>query len=157
MSKESIDVFLSYSYRDRVLVDQLEAHLTALKWRGEIRTWSDRQIEVGAEWGKEIKAHLDSADIIILLVSPDYLASDFSFEEAERALERHKTGEARVIPVLLRPVDFMSTPLAELQASPEDRKPISLWENKDKAFLSVVKDIRKTVEELSLQASANDS
>jgi hypothetical protein len=157
MRREGIDVFLSYSHRDRALVDQLEAHLTALRWRGEIRTWSDRQIEIGEDWGKEIKSHLDSADIIILLVSPDFLASQGSSEEAERALERHKTGEAVVIPVLLRPVDFASTPFATLQASPKGLIPITHWGNMDEAFVSVVKDIRKAAEKLSLRAAANGS
>jgi TIR domain len=157
MRKEGIDIFLSYSHRDRALVDQLEAHLTALKWRGEIRAWSDRQIELGAEVEKEIKSHLDSADIILLLISPDFLASNYSWEEAQRALKRHKTGEAKVIPVLLRPVVLESTPFAEIQVSPKDLVPITLWENRDEAFLSVIKDIRNTVEELSLQAAANES
>jgi len=157
MYKEGIKVFLSYSSKDQALVDQFTAHLTALKWQGVIQSWNDHQIEAGADWQKAITSYLDSADIILLLLSADFLASEYSLDEAHRALERNESGQARVIPVLLRPVDFSATPFAKLQAVPRDGKPITLWEDKDAAFLSVARDIRKVAGELKAQATVNDA
>jgi TIR domain len=157
MKNEGIKVFFSYSRKDETLRTEFAAHLTALKWRGVIQDWSDRPIEAGSDWQKAIISHLDSADIILFLLSSDFLASDYSFEEAQRALARHKTGQARLIPVLLRPVDLKSTPFQDMTVSPKDLVPITSWENKDEAFLSVIRDIRKVAEELSLQAAANES
>jgi hypothetical protein len=157
MKNEGIKVFFSYSRKDEALRNELAAHLTALKWRGVIQDWSDRPIEAGSDWQKAIISHLDSADIILFLLSLDFLASDYSFEEAQRAITRHKTGQARLIPVLLRPVDLKLTPFNDLQVSPKGLIPITHWDNKDEAFLSVMKDIRKVAEELSLQAAANES
>jgi len=156
--KEGIKVFLSYARKDAVLRDELVAHLTALKWRGVIQDWNDEQIEAGTDWDKAIASHMDSADIILLLLSADFLASDYSWDEAQRALKRHESGQARVIPVLLRPVAHLSdTPFANLQFSPSGGKPITRWEDKDAAFLSVARDIRKAAGELTALAAANDA
>jgi TIR domain len=154
MYKEGIKVFLSYSSKDQALVDQFTAHLTALKWRGVIQSWNDHQIEAGTDWAGAITSYLDSADIILLLLSSDFLASEYSLDEAHRALNRKESGQAQVIPVLLRPVDFSATPfsISNLQASPSGGKPITLWEDKDAAFLSVARDIRKVAEELKARA-----
>lgn len=153
MYKEGIKVFLSYSSKDQTLVDQFTAHLTALKWQGVIQSWNDHQIEAGAEWEKAIASYLDSADIILLLLSSDFLASEYSLDEAHRALRRNESGQARVIPVLLRPIDFSATPFAKLQAAPSSGKPITLWENRDEAFVVVIRDILKAVKELKAQAT----
>jgi hypothetical protein len=150
--KEGIEVFLSYSSKDQALVDQFTAHLTALKWRGIIQVWHDHQIEAGTDWSKAITSYLDSADIILLLLSSDFLASEYSLDEAHRALRRYESGQARVIPVLLRPVDFLATPFSNLQVAPIGGKPVALWEDKDAAFLSVVREIRKAAEELKARA-----
>jgi hypothetical protein len=155
--REGIKVFLSYSHKDTVLRDELTAHLTALKWRGVIQDWNDDQIEAGTNWDKAIASYLDSADIILLLLSADFLASQHSWDEAERVLKRHESGQARVILVLLRPVDLSATPFAKLQFSPSGGKPITFWEDKDEAFLSVARDIRKVARELSAQAATNDA
>lgn len=155
--REGIKVFLSYSRKDEILRDELAAHLTALKLRGVIQNWNDAQVEAGTEWDKAIASYLDSADIILLLLSPDFLASEYSLEEAQRALKRSESGQVCVIPVILRPVDFLATPFAKLQFSPNDGKPITLWEDKDEAFLSVARDIRKAAKELLAQAATNDA
>ncbi len=155
--KEGIKVFLSYSRKDAALRDELAAHLTALKWQGIFHDWNDEQIETGTDWTKAIASYLDSADIILLLLSPDFLASEHSWDEARRALKRHELGQAQVIPILLRPIDFLATPFAKLQFSPSDGKPITLWEDKDEAFLSVARDIRKAARALTAQAAAKDA
>lgn len=143
---KSIEVFFSYSHSDESYRQQLIKHLSVMKRSGEINGWSDRDINVGEEWKEKINDKLNSAKVIILLISPDFLASDYCYEiEMRRALERHKSGEARVIPIILRPCDWQATPLGDLQALPTDGKPIELWDSKDSAFNEVTQGIRKAI------------
>jgi TIR domain len=121
-----------------------------LKRLGRITEWYDRDIRAGVEWEREIGAQLDSADIVLLLVSSDFMYSDYCYSvEMQRALERHQRREAYVIPILLRPVDWDETPISQLQMLPSDRKPITQWSDRDEAFLEVEKGIRKMVAFLS--------
>ena len=102
-----IEVFFSYSHEDEELRDQLEKHLAILKRQGVITGWHDRKIGAGTEWKDQIDEHLESAQVILLLVSADFLASDYCYDrELKRAMERHEAGEAREIPVILRSVDW---------------------------------------------------
>jgi len=136
-------LFFSYSHEDEALRDRLEVHLAALKREGAISTWHDRRITAGDVLGQRIDENLESADIILLLVSPDFLASDYCHDvEMQRALARHEEGTARVIPVILRPCDWKHSPFAHLLAAPTDGKPITKWANEDEAFLDVVEQIR---------------
>src|SRR5690348_1821092 len=136
-------LFFSYSHIDEALRDRLEVHLAALKREGAISTWHDRRITAGDVLGQRIDENLESADIILLLVSPDFLASDYCHDvEMRHALARHKGGVARVIPVILRPCDWQHSPFAHLLAAPTDGKPITKWANEDEAFLDVVQKIR---------------
>lgn len=156
MNREGVRVFLSYSHKDQALIDQLTAYLAALRLRGVIQFWTDQQIESGTEWSKAIVSYLDSADIILLALSVDFLASEHSSAEVERALKRHEMKQALVIPVLLRPVDLSGTLFAHLQGSPKG-KPITLWEDKDAAFLSVAREIQRAAEAIKAQAAVSDS
>ena len=114
---------------------------------GVIATWYDCMISPGTEWKKEIAEHLESSQIILLLVSPDFVASNFCSEiEMKRAMECHDKNEARVIPVILRPADWEGEDFSKLHALPEGRRPIALWANEDEAFVSVVRGIRVAVE-----------
>ena len=123
--------------------------MSILKRNGVISGWHDRKITGGREWQGEIDEHLNSAQIILLLVSPDFLASDYCWDvEVKRAMERHEAGEARVIPVILRAVDFRGAPFHKVQGFPEDQKPITSWPNRDEAFQDVATGIRKVVGEL---------
>jgi predicted Zn-ribbon and HTH transcriptional regulator len=136
-------LFFSYSHRDETLRDELEIHLAMLKRQGAITTWHDRRIGAGKEFDNEISHYLDKADIILLLVSPDFLASDYCYDvEMARALERHRSGDARVIPVILRPCDWQSAPFGKLLAAPKDGKPVIKYPSQDDAFLEVVSAIR---------------
>ena len=97
-----VNIFISYSHRDEELRDELEIHLKLLNRQGVIRTWYDREISAGEEIDSRISTELEKADIILLLVSPYFLASDYCYEvEMQRAMERHREGSARVIPVLV--------------------------------------------------------
>lgn len=146
-----LNVFISYAHEDEPLRDELEKHLALLQRRELIATWHDRQVVPGMDWSQEIDHHLNTASLILLLISPDFLASDYCYGiEMERALARHQAGDARVIPIILRPVDWQGqgAPFAVLQCLPHDARPVTSWPNRDEAWLDVVKGIRRAVEEL---------
>ena len=145
-----VEVFYSYAHEDEGLRDELKKHLANLKRQGIITEWYDRDISAGKEWDDEIKKHLDSASVILLLISPDFMNSDYSNDvEVKQAMKRHEAGEARVIPIILRPVDWEGAPFSKLQGLPTDAKAVTLWSNYDEAFLSVVKGIRTALKELT--------
>ncbi|MGB8988216.1 MAG: toll/interleukin-1 receptor domain-containing protein, partial [Candidatus Sulfotelmatobacter sp.] len=129
-------LFFSYSHVDESLRDQLETHLSGLRRQGMISSWHDRRITAGEDFGAAIDSHINTADVILLLVSPDFIASDYCYErEMKRALERHQQGDARVIPIILRPCDWHDLPFGKLLATPKDGRPVTMWPNIDQAFL----------------------
>lgn len=147
-SSRGIEIFVLSSHRDQELRQALETHLALLKREKLVAWWHDEEIEAGADWGVEIRDRLLSADIVLILVSPDLLASDHVWDaEMPQAMARHASGEALVIPVILRPVDWQGTPLAKLQALPEDARPVTSWENVDEAFLDIARGLRAVIEE----------
>ena len=142
-------LFFSYSHVDEALRNQLEVHLAALKRQGLIATWHDRRITTGSPVGPTIDANLDASQVVLLLVSSDFIASDYCYErEMARAMERHEKGEARVIPIILRPCDWRDLPFGQLLAAPRDGKPITTWPNIDEAFLDVEHAIKGALKEL---------
>jgi hypothetical protein len=146
-----ISLFYSYSHEDEALRKKLEAHLSLLQAEGFISGWHDRRIAAGTEWQGAIDNHLDEAGIILLLVSASFLASQYCQDvEVARAMQRHKAGTARVIPVVLRSVDWHTAPFGNLQALPKDGKPVASWKDRDKAFTDIARGIREAV--LSLGA-----
>ena len=148
----ALSIFFSYAHKDEVLRDELEKQLSILRWQGLITEWYDRDIQAGTEWEHEINAHLNTAQIILLLISPDFLASPYcSSIEMTRALERHNAGEARVIPIILRPVEWEGAPFSKLQILPTDAQPVTSWSDRDVALLNVTKGIRKAIEDLNMQ------
>jgi signal transduction histidine kinase len=141
-----VSVFVSYSRRDEGLRGRLAAHLSSLRRDGLIYDWHDRCIEPGTDWAQEIDVHLEQADVILALVSADFLASEYCVGiELSRAIERHDRGEARVIPVILRDSDWQSTVLGRLQALPHQGKPVTSWANQDAALASVARELRYLV------------
>ena len=145
------NLFFSYSHRDEGLRNELEVHLSMLKRQGLIRTWHDRRIVAGKEVHSSISAELENANVILLLVSAHFLASDYCYDkEMARALEKDQEGSARVIPVILNPCDWHSAPFGNLRATPLDGKPVSMYANTDEALTQVAKDIRTAVEEIGL-------
>jgi hypothetical protein len=154
---ESVELFFSYSHKDRALREELERHLSSLKRQGIISVWHDRQITAGSEWAGAIDAHINSARVILLLISADFVSSDYCYDiEMRRALARHTEGAARVIPVLLRDVDWRGTPFSHLQAVPAGGLPVTSWENQDEAFANVARAIREAVGELTAKRPAAD-
>ena len=147
----TIEIFFSYSHKDETLREELGKQLSLLQWQGIITGWHDRKIVAGQEWKDEIDTHLNTARIILLLISPDFMASKYCFGvEVKRAMERHEQGEAMVIPVILRPVYWKGAPFGKLQALPTDAKAVtsSKWHDLDEAFFNVAEGIRMAIENL---------
>ena len=139
-------VFFSYSHADEELRNELEKHLTGLRRQGVITTWHDRRIGPGEELHHHIDEQLTAADIVLLLVSADFLASDYCYGvEMKRAMERHRRSEAHVIPVILRPCDWHGAPFGTLMAVPPDGKPVVKHATLDDGFLEVAKAVRQAV------------
>lgn len=146
----SVEIFCCYARKDQQLLQNLMAHLMPLQRQGHITVWSDTDINAGKEWEMEITEHLNTSQIILLLVSPDFMMSEYIYsKEMKRAIERHEKGEATVIPIILRWVSWQRTPLGELQALPRDGKPVKSWQDEDEAFYNVAEGIRKVVMQLT--------
>lgn len=151
-------VFLSYSHADSAMRDQVEKQLAALKRQGVIAVWHDRCIEPGQDFAQQIDDHINQDEIILLLVSSDFIHSSYCYEiEMQRAMERHEAGEAIVIPVILRACDWTPLVFGKLQAVPEDGKPIKQWADPDEALLQVVQGVRKAASRWQKGAAARPS
>lgn len=137
-------VFISYSHRDEPLRAELDKHFALLKRQGALDVWSDHRIPPGGEVDASISEGLESADVILLLISADFIASDYCFSvEMNRAMERHVSGDCVVVPVILRPCDWQSAPFGRLKAIPTDGRAITKWPSQDEAFEDIVKHVRK--------------
>ncbi len=155
-SASLIELFFSYSHKDQDMRDEMEKYLSVLKRSNRIATWHDRKIGAGSEWGKEIDENLDRADIILLLVSADFLASDYCWGvELKRALQRHESGQALVVPVILRPCDWEDAPFAKFQALPQDARPVSSWPDLAEAFTNITRGIRAAAAGTGSKASGD--
>lgn len=144
-----IRIFFSYAHEDEEFREELEKHLSFLKRSEKIIGWHDRRISGGANWEQEINENIDQAQVILMLLSPDFINSDYCFEtESIRALERHHKKEALVIPIIIRPCLWKQTPFKSIQALPTDGKPISTFENPDEAWLHVAEGLLKVIDGL---------
>lgn len=140
---QAVQVFISYSHKDDQFRQELDVHLSMLKRQGIIDVWHDRRIVAGDEIDQTISNALETADLVLLLVSPDFLNSNYCYQnEMLRAMERHKSNATHVVPIIVRPCDWTDTPFAGLKATPTDAKAITKWPNKDEAYLEVVKEIK---------------
>jgi tetratricopeptide (TPR) repeat protein len=149
-----VKVFYSYAHKDADLRERLKTHVSGLESRGLISEWHDGEISPGTEWNEEILKQLDSADVILLLISSDFINSRYSNKvEVKKAIERHKEGTARVIPVILRPVNWNGLPFSNLQALPSGARPVTTWPNEDEAFLDVANGIETAISELNTLSS----
>ncbi|MDZ8110700.1 MAG: toll/interleukin-1 receptor domain-containing protein [Nostoc sp. DedQUE12a] len=160
MTFERIEIFFSYSHKDESFREQLETHLSMLKRQGLIKFWHDRMITAGDEWKGQIDKNLNTAHIVLLLITANFLASDYCYDiEMKRAMERHELGEACVIPIILTPVEgWMYSPFAKLQVLPKDGKPVTKWNDRDDAFVSVAQGIRRSIELIiGSQTNSNDT
>src|SRR6266568_2996804 len=152
-----INLFYCYAREDKSIRDELERHLTNLKRQYPIETWHDREISPGIKWEREIDSRLNTAHIILLLVSPDFMAPQYCYGvEMKRALERQEAGTARVVPIIVRPVDWEDAPFSTLQVLPKDTLPVTSWPDRDLAYVDVASGIRKVVRERYAYFATNE-
>ncbi len=152
----AVKIFFCYAHEDEKLLKKLKTHLMPMLKQGLLDLWHDRDISAGADWEREISEQISTAQIVLLLVSPDFIASDYCYgNEMQRVLERHERGEVKAIPVILRPIQWQITPLAKLQALPTDAKPIIEWRHHDKGYLDVATGIQKVIEQMTTNSTAS--
>lgn len=145
----AVSVFVSYSHADEGLRKELGKHLSVLERQGIIETWHDRMIGAGTEWEGVIDAHLNDARVILLLISADFIHSQYCYDiEMKRALDRHDERHALVVPIILRAVSLKGTPFAKLQALPKDAKPVVTWADRDSAFVDITDGLRNAIQDL---------
>lgn len=146
---EALQVFVSYSHTDEKLKDAVLKHLKPLERMGLIAEWNDRKLLAGDAWGDEISRKLESADIVLLLVSIDFINSKYCYDiELDKALERDAGGNCRVVPIILRGCLWQYTPFSKLQALPRDGKPAMSWPDLDDALANVAEGIRAMAEDI---------
>ncbi|MDQ2905344.1 MAG: toll/interleukin-1 receptor domain-containing protein [Chloroflexota bacterium] len=147
--QQPITLMYAYAQADAPLRDQLERHLAILRQQGLIRDWSDRQIVPGTDWKQAIETQVRQASLFLVLLSPDFVASDYCFgQEMQEALRRQAAGESLVIPILVHPVDWQRLPFAHLQVLPRSRTPVAQWSDQDEAWAEVVEGISEAIDHL---------
>ncbi|WNZ47471.1 toll/interleukin-1 receptor domain-containing protein [Leptolyngbya boryana CZ1] len=150
MSSLPIDIFISYAASDQESKEELEQYLDKLQQSGLIR-FSSHQIptDVDDEWGEQAHSDLDRFKIVLLLVSSYYISSEYFWDTfLPRIMQEHESSRVRIIPIILRPVDWLSAEFAKLQALPRFGKPIDRWENPSEAFEDVINGIQRVIEDL---------
>jgi len=147
---EPLRIFCSYSSKDERFREELETHLSILKHAGYVDFWTFRRIAPGKDWRREIQTGLENANVILALISANFLASAYCWDvEMQAALERHRAGTAVVVPVILKPCDWQVAEFAQLQALPTGAKPVSHWRSHDDAWTDVVQGLRARVAQIS--------
>lgn len=142
-------VFVSYTRVDEPHLMRLDVHLAPLVRDGLIDVWSDRAVAAGSDWERDIQCELASADVAILLVTPDFVASAYCFErELPEVLRRNEQEGLRILPVLVKSVDLANLPIGRFQSLPIDLRPISAWRDADDAWLQVARGVRVAAEEV---------
>ena len=145
----ALKLFVSYSHIDEKLKDAVLKHLKPLERMNLIAEWHDRKLLAGDAWGDEISKNLEEADVVLLLVSIDFINSKYCYDiELDRAIERHHEGTCRVVPIILRGCLWQHTPFSKLQALPRDGKPATSWTDLDEVLANVAEEIRKMAEEV---------
>jgi TIR domain-containing protein len=145
-----IEIFFSFAHEDEVLMDAVRRQLIIFDRQDIIRKWHDRKILAGSNWANEIDVRLRNSQIILLFVSPHFFESDYIFQtEMREAMRRHASGEARVIPIILRPCLWQTAPFAQIQALPRDAKAITTWPNLDEACVDAAQGVMDVVFELA--------
>lgn len=151
MKKYPAKIFYCYSHKDEELRDRLEIHLKMLERQNLIKNWHDRKIISGKNWSHEISRRLDDSDIVLLLLSPDFLASDYCYEvEMKKALDLHASNQIHIVPILLRVCDWKNSPFSRLQGLPLDMIPVlsSEWDSIDEAFHNITEGLKDLIQEL---------
>lgn len=139
-------IFISYAHEDESFKDALVKHLSGISRNGLVQIWTDTTIQPGQEWDQEIRSALHAADIILFLVSADFMASNYIHNiEIAQAIERHNSGRVVIVPVIIRPCDFRSLPLKKFQALPKNSIAVTKWSDQDEAYLNIVQGIKMLI------------
>lgn len=155
---QPLKIFISYARKDANYKDDLLVHLSPLKRNGLIEAWHDSDVEPGEVWESEILNQLQEADVILFLVSPNFMASEYIHrEEIQRAMERHKQGKTIIVPIWIKPVAVSDAELDRFQSLPKDRKPVSQWGDRDEAWVDVVQRLLPLFKKLSEQKADTKS
>jgi len=149
-----VNVFLAYAPADKKLAKELALHLNNFERQGLATIWDISRIYPGQNWRNEITTHLDSAQIILLLISPDFLSSQISQETINQAIKKQQKG-ATVVPILLRPAHWQESPIGSLLALPRNGKPIAKWSIKDLAILEIAQEIKRLLQDPMKQAASS--
>jgi hypothetical protein len=155
-SEGPLEVFISHSSTDDGLLEGLMRHLSILRRSGLINIWHSKNIPAGDPRAGKIDEKIDAADLILLLISPGFLASDECYDhQLRRALERHEAGHTRVIPVILRPGEYSDTPFIKLQGLPRNSRPVTSWSDQDLVLAEITKEIRQVCQDLRQERSSS--
>lgn len=150
--------FISYAHHDKAALERLHTHLRPLQRDGHIDWWHDNDILAGGELDREISEQLENCELFIALVSPDFLASNYCYErEMRRAVERCEEGTLRIVSIIIEPCYWKSTPLAKFKVLPDDGRAVSEWPNPNNAYLNVVEELRRIVEDEPIEAPSNST
>lgn len=145
-------LFISYAHEDEEIKNELDKYLKVLKRSGKIDTWNDRALIAGQEWNQTIMSELNKANVILLLISVDFNASDFIWDkELASAMKRHEEGTAHVVPIIIRKCEWSKMPYAKLQALPRNAQAVTEYENKDRAFTEIAVGIEALVDSIISQ------
>src|SRR6267154_1674095 len=149
-----LEIFFSYAHEDEELMNDVRRQLIVYERNGRILKWHDRMIPPGADWRDQIDFRLEAAQIVVLFMSPHFIESRYCYEvEGEIALRRQKAGQARVVPIVLRPCAWEATPFGNLQALPANARPISTWTDRDEACPDAARGLMRVVDELTASRS----
>lgn len=153
-SQSGARIFISYAHEDEDLKEELDKHLKVLKRSSKVEVWSDRQLAAGQEWDDSIMSELRRANIILLLISVDFNASDFIWDkELAVAMERHQEGTSRVVPIILRKCNWEGLPYAALQALPRRARPVTEYPDRDVAYTEIAEAVEQLVDQINDQLS----
>jgi adenylate kinase family enzyme len=152
-----LEVFCCYAREDQEMLERLKKHLAPMQRSGQITIWSDFNLNAGVEWEKEQHQHLESADIVLLLISPDFMNSDYCYStEMARSIQRHDEGSAHIIPILLRSTYWKDAPFANIQMAPMDAKPVTRWPDLDDALHDITVHINRVVSDLRTRSAQRE-
>jgi len=149
-SQSGARIFISYAHEDEDLKKELDKYLKVLKRSSKVQVWNDRELIAGQEWDQMIMSELNKANIILLLISVDFNASDFIWDkELASAMKRHEEGTAHVVPIILRRCEWRNMPYAKLQALPRNATPVTEYADRDAAFTEIAIGIEKLVDHVN--------
>jgi hypothetical protein len=144
--KKNIRIFISYSHKDESYKDELITHLAGLKRAGYIESWDDRKILPGQQWNDEIANSLNNANLILFLLSADFIASEYVYKvEIQAAKEKYKRQEATIVPIIIRGCDFPNSSLSNFQALPKIGQAINTLNNRDDAWMNVINELKRII------------